>query len=234
MNYSKKYLNFDFFKEINSEIKAYLLGFIFADGCIIERHERKEYGFKIDASEKDKKILHLFQQYLNPYSNILTVKSHLFDGKACKPTNNIAFRNKQLYIDLQNLGCFPRKTYLENSIPNINEKYVNHFIRGYFDGDGCISYSLSSEYKRNKFIKRNRFTFFIVSKKSKMLIDIQSFFKKQNINIKIYHDNKKDVYYLKTSGIETISKIYDILYYDSNFFFERKRNIFKKSKLILR
>ena len=234
MNYNKKYLNYNFFNQIDSEIKAYLLGFIFADGCIIERHNRNEYGFKISISEKDKKMLHLFQQYINPYSKISIRAEHICMGTLTKKINSISFRHKQIYDDLNRLGCCARKTYLENSIPNMNKKYISHFIRGYFDGDGCISHSLSNEYKRNKFIKRNRFTFYIVSKKIKMLYDIQIFFKENNINIKIYHDLKKDVFYLKTSGTENVSKIYDLLYFDSNFFFERKRNIFKKSKLTLR
>ena len=45
--------------------------------------------------------------------------------------------------DLKALGCVPRKT-LNPVVPKVPDKYFHHFLRGLFDGDGCITYSKSS------------------------------------------------------------------------------------------
>ena len=51
--------------------------------------------------------------------------------------------NKHLWNSLNTLGCTPRKS-LTLQFPDINifssPELVKHFIRGYFDGDGCLSY----------------------------------------------------------------------------------------------
>ena len=38
---------------------------------------------------------------------------------------------------LINLGCVPRKSLII-TLPDIPKNLMHHFIRGYFDGDGCI------------------------------------------------------------------------------------------------
>ena len=42
--------------------------------------------------------------------------------------------------DLEKLGCVPNKSLILKR-PNIDNSLVNHFIRGYFDGDGCVSFN---------------------------------------------------------------------------------------------
>ena len=44
--------------------------------------------------------------------------------------------------DLMKLGVVPRKSLIAE-MPNINKSLVRHFIRGYFDGDGNISYTVN-------------------------------------------------------------------------------------------
>lgn len=51
--------------------------------------------------------------------------------------------SKHMFNTLTNYGCTTRKS-LTLKFPNINifknKNLIRHFIRGYFDGDGCISY----------------------------------------------------------------------------------------------
>ncbi len=44
----------------------------------------------------------------------------------------------KMFDDITKYGLFPRKTY-GNAYVQLSEKLMKHFIRGYFDGDGCIS-----------------------------------------------------------------------------------------------
>lgn len=50
--------------------------------------------------------------------------------------------NKHLWSTLNNLGCVPNKSLIL-TFPSIdifkNKDLIRHFIRGYFDGDGCFS-----------------------------------------------------------------------------------------------
>jgi hypothetical protein len=48
--------------------------------------------------------------------------------------------NKELHNDLIKLGCFPRKS-TKLPFPVIPQRYLSHFIRGYFDGDGSIHFN---------------------------------------------------------------------------------------------
>lgn len=47
--------------------------------------------------------------------------------------------NKHLWNTLNNLGCTPQKS-LTLKFPNIGSELFISFIRGYFDGDGCLTY----------------------------------------------------------------------------------------------
>jgi intein-encoded DNA endonuclease-like protein len=49
---------------------------------------------------------------------------------------------------LNNLGVTTAKTFTLR-FPDIPEKYISHFVRGYFDGDGCISCFHPSDYSDN-------------------------------------------------------------------------------------
>lgn len=60
----------DFFDIINSEEKAYLLGFFIADGCINKTTARSNGRFSINQSEDDKEIVKAFKKYLNVPNNI--------------------------------------------------------------------------------------------------------------------------------------------------------------------
>ena len=50
----------------------------------------------------------------------------------------------ELINDLENLGLHQNKTFTLE-YPNIDEKLERHFLRGYFDGDGYVSYVDSSK-----------------------------------------------------------------------------------------
>lgn len=132
-------VNKQFFKVIDSEAKAYILGFICADGHI----DRKAHRIQFSLSIKDEEILykikelmestHPISHYLgtNPYKKSERVKTEM-----CK----LSINSKEL---VDSLSFFPdRKTYnLTGSIADqIPTNLLNHFLRGYFDGDGHLFY----------------------------------------------------------------------------------------------
>ncbi len=146
---TKYNFNRRFFSEINSEEKAYWLGFIAADGGI--RDSKDSFGLAISLAEKDGEHLMRFLQSIDSDHPI-----HLRKGGPgdCKGKDFIRqdqrwvfIGSKQLAQDLSLHGITPRKTYTL-SWPVIPEENYRHYLRGYFDGDGFWGVSLKDGGKR--------------------------------------------------------------------------------------
>lgn len=123
-------VNHDFFKKWTPNM-AYILGFIAADGCINYHKNFNLYRLSIGLQLSD--VLHL--------ENI--VKMMDSDKKVYRyPQRNVAslqITSKTIFNDLQELGINPRKSLTLGWLP-IPVGMENHFVRGYFDGDGCIHF----------------------------------------------------------------------------------------------
>lgn len=205
-----------FFSKIDSEIKAYLLGFIAADGNVYKHKHSNSYYLNINVHMQDLYIIELIQKYISPTSKI-----------QFKQKNNqykIAITSKQLFFDLGKLGIIPNKTYSEiNTLLKIPKYLRIDFIRGYFDGDGTVGV-----YKDKKQHDRYNYIFSIVSKKSLVLAHIMQ---ELNATLRLTYNLKTDVFYLRSNYKKSIKKLYFLLYTNANYFFRRKRNKFKKIKL---
>lgn len=154
----KKYIYDDtYFNVIDTEHKAYWLGFIMADGGIIQKSKNKPcLTLVINLQDSDYKHLEKFNNDLNGnlpirhfISKPVTIHSwtkdvHLSERPCCK----IEVNSKCLCQDLINHGVSRRKTLIENEpiIEDLN--LIRHFIRGFFDGDGCFSAVKPSNRKR--------------------------------------------------------------------------------------
>jgi len=200
---TKKY-NFDenYFSNIDSEEKAYFLGYLFADG----NNNIKEKKVTLHLHKKDLVILDKFALLLKLQSPIkITNKGHIV----------LLINSPKISQDLYNLGCTNQKTFTLKFPDTLPNNLIHHFIRGYFDGDGCICYS------------DTKLHFNLVSTEN-FITEVQKLF----INIiglnktKIVKNGK--VYILRYSGNINCWKIMNYLYQDSNIFLERKFNIFKK------
>lgn len=133
-------LKADYFKEINTEEKAYYLGFIFADGSI------SEYGFSISINEKDSYLLDNFRKAINSKGVITTsirgkssMSRFVINGK----------KHKKFYDNLNKYGIVPNKTKNTFHLPyeKIPKKYWKDFLRGLIDGDGWVIKTAENRYK---------------------------------------------------------------------------------------
>lgn len=137
--------NENYFENINTEIKAYLLGFIYADGFVGVHND-----FCISLSDKvddNLKILKLLQDELEIDCDLIY---HSVD-KNGNGKYTLKFSNKKIVNDLNTHGVFTCKSLNMQDIPNINNDLFNHFIRGYFDGDGSICTYYDSYDKRQRY-----------------------------------------------------------------------------------
>ena len=118
--------NIKFFSDHN-ENSCYWAGFILADGCI------RKNVLHIKLSKKDKSHL---EKFLKSIESNYTIKDYENDysGASCVSISGNWYKSDLF----NNFGITERKTF-EVKYPNIPEKYDKHFIRGIFDGDGCIT-----------------------------------------------------------------------------------------------
>lgn len=140
--HNRSLINHNFFQVWSPEM-AYVLGFIFADGAIedVQKSSRTCY-ISIITSSKDLNILEKIRTVMNSshkfYKRQARIQTYA-DGKQYLSKNCFIFRigSKLMYNDLLKLGVTPRKS-LTILFPNIPLGYQSFFLRGYFDGDGCI------------------------------------------------------------------------------------------------
>ena len=137
-------INHDYFENIDSEHKAYWLGFIYADGSITKKvYEKGSYTYRLrmELMFEDKYILE--QMALDLESDLKPKEyyndtSHFEGYNKPKHTAYIMFSSKKMGEDLVKLGVMPNKTLILKSLPSIPDNLMKHFIRGYFDGDGSV------------------------------------------------------------------------------------------------
>jgi hypothetical protein len=120
-------VNHEFFKAWSHDM-AYILGFWFADGCICHQYG-SGYRFRICQHKRDKYLLKkiAFAMGASQYP-LCKVHDSCFE---------LSINSKTIYNDIKHLGGIERKSS-DVSFPLIPHKYISDFIRGYFDGDGCI------------------------------------------------------------------------------------------------
>jgi len=224
--------NHDFFEKIDSEIKAYLLGYFIADGCVsIEPKKNKKgeiYSYNkrmmLLVSVDDEEVIRYFQSYISPdtkirYSNNQT--GVIFR----KPQCSIKISSKKIVEDLSKLNIHPRKTQDANfsfDFDLISKDLHNHFIRGFFDGDG----GLVSKGKSIQFC----FTSLNFCKQ------IEQLFQELNLSINIsLKKGKNMVFYQLTinGGYSKIKIIKDYLYENANYYLKRKFDKFKIVNTVL-
>jgi len=130
--------NFDehyFDEEVDSEAKAYWLGFIFADGCVLWNERTGNYALQVGLQGRDKDHLVMLESDLSG--------SRLPDTDPRNGTVKLVWYSKYLARQVMNLGIEPRKSGTE-SLPLFPPNLARHFWRVVFDGDGCLTTQIKS------------------------------------------------------------------------------------------
>jgi hypothetical protein len=203
--------NFDenYFESIDTEDKAYFLGFIVADGCISD----KTNTIKIIQKEID--ILYEFKKYINSDGGIFTSKN--------RNISSFSVSSAKTKNDLQKLGIHSNKTMVVK-YPSIPDNLQNHFMRGVFDGDGCIT--LRTDKRDNQ--QRGQ-----VNICSGSYDFIKDYYDKLVLFANLSGRNKircpKGTYHVVDwGGLSDVENIYNFLYKDSTIYLNRKKETFEK------
>lgn len=223
-------INENIFDNINNRESAYILGLYMADGCIT-----RDNKFNLSLKEEDLEILIKVRDFISPISK-LNYKPKYINKKTGIITNPmylLSFKCNHIADTLNKLGLGYNKTYLEKSIKNIVPKeFMWDFIRGYFDGDGCVSKSLVSKThilkdRTTKTYTHTNIIFKITSKTKLILDEIKDFFIEEGINISVYPD--RESFTIGNHSLKDLITIYNKLYLTNpNFFMLRKQIKFKE------
>lgn len=205
-------VNEEYFDVIDTEEKAYWLGFLYADGYIRERKCGKSLELKL--SIKDKSHLELFKKCINSTHRILTSFNNVKykNGVSKSEMCHIAIYSTKLVESIKTKGIHERKTFTIRK-PNIHSGLMRHFIRGYFDGDGSFSFN------PEKYSVKTQ----IVSASDEFRKFIMSELGDNNIKINLYSNIKLQI----QSKIDN-KKFYDYIYCGSKIYLKRKKEKYEK------
>jgi len=190
---------FNNYSDINIQ---YWLGVIASDGCITRN--------RLVFEAKDKEWVENFRDFLNPKINITITQP-----KRGNTLYRMSCGVKGLKEELFKYGIIPNKSLvLEWKMP-----ITNHFLRGIFDGDGCITLTSKTKY-----------ALISICSGSKIFLEqIQIFLEEKDIHSVIsteIKDRKNPLYYLSIHNLKDKQKMYYLLYDNTNFFLKRKEKKF--------
>lgn len=133
------YRNRYYFDSIDTQNKAYILGLLFADGSNIESHN----SIVLSLQEQDGYLVEAVKRELEYTGPIYFIKLH---DKNIRYKNQcrLCVNDERLSHALATLGIVNNKSLIAQFPGYIPDDLMHHFIRGYFDGDGSVSYSTTS------------------------------------------------------------------------------------------
>ena len=207
---SKYTVDVRFFDSIDTEEKAYIIGFILADG-----HISKQGSLIITLHKRDIDILEKIRVAMKSDYPIKPERekyvSLIISSKTlCDKLNFYGFNNRKTYgFDFDKLLTF---------IPNT---LIPHFIRGMFDGDGCIAYY------QYPYMKKHSFHFGFTG----LLNVVEYVYKYLDLHTKLTKETDL-VYTCTTKDVNHILNIKNVLYNNATIFLQRKYKVFSEIEKI--
>lgn len=207
-----RHMNYEYFKNIDTQNKAYFLGLFHADGSCTTRVRGKyeELRFQISLQKKDSLLLELFCKEVQLESSRL---KH-YKSKRINESDYV-----KLYIADKRFTQYLKDLKEETLIDRIPINLIPHFIRGFFDGDGSIYVRRNS---KKIFYYAFSFTCFSWIKNtilSTLPFEVKARVDKRSENLTTIESNKQ----------ANIIALFEYMYKDSEIKLERKYLKFKEA-----
>lgn len=208
VKHQERFFDEDFFKTIDTEQKAYWLGFLFADGCI--RNNGKNHQVVLELCKADKFHLDKF---------IKDLKSNLeIHYRKNRDTGTIRISSKKMVNDLIRYGCIPNKTnngFFSKDLLEFDITLKNAFIRGFFDGDG--------------YVDKKRYRIILTLKSSSIMESLHKMLIPYGCKIV----NEKSYYRLVIENKKGYYDFLDDIYSNATVFLDRKYEIYINRRALL-
>lgn len=185
------------FQTIDSEISAYTLGLITADGSV-----NNQYMVSIELQASDKELLDQINNRMFKHTGTIIPARNQFRLSVC---------GKQICENLRQYDVIPNKTYSLLHLQRFEEPMMQHYLRGLFDGDGVCAKNES--YLRVGYCGYNR----------EFVEDFQDYFV-NNLGLKKNQlFNTGNSWNCSWGSREDLTKFYNYLYQDATIFLSRKK-----------
>ena len=201
------------FDTIDTEEKAYWLGFMYADGNISSKGHRLE----MNLSANDVGHMIKFQNFLKLKNDIRIDAQGTSDKFKCR----LSVRNKHLWEMLNEKGCIPCKSLIlkfPTETVFSSKNLIYDFIRGYCDGDGSLGFY---DYKNTKSSSLSIVGTYEFLEKARLFLGINGYIRNKSCK-----NWQNKAYELRYSGINA-RKVARLLYENSNVYLDRKYKIYE-------
>ena len=211
--------NENFFEVIDTEEKAYWLGFIYADGYIT-KPKQSSFMLGITISIKDVEHLELFKKHIEATHPIRRYEAHTQYNSS--DYVRIEIKGDKIVQDIQKLGVYFQKTEIltfptEEQVP---QHLLHHFVRGYMDGDGYITTSgHDGKVLKIGFCGTKEF---LEGLKQRMDLKDKKLYQKKEIKERGTNNYSLDYSSLQAKNLGTN------IYKDATIYLKRKKDIFDK------
>lgn len=212
-------INENFLETIDSPEKAQVLGILFADGSVSSTNKL----ISLRLNKNDSEYLEKIKSIIGSNKPLYFLKGSRFISPLNKKTYK---RNDTAILDITNKifynfaiknGLVPNKKQLNVHMPPLNPILNKFFILGYFEGDGCITWT------KNTFTLQFAGCYNLCSDIKKIIYD--------QLQIDGSITKTASIYILSYKRINDIIKIISWLYQDCTFKMKRK---YEKCKLLMK
>jgi len=218
-------INKNFFDVIDTENKAYWMGFIWCDGYCIKRIRDKgkiEYSFKLSLQESDIGHLEKLKKDINSDYDIkiyyLPKNAFRTDQKECRFLVGNQYFGKLLQ---EKYGLIPHRSDPSKVCNEIPKIFYKDFIRGILDADGSLSkyviHKTHNKYSVSFSTYQNLIRWILKILKEENIIEIE--------DRKLGRRNKEgdgECRSVSFTGRNQSLRVLDYLYKNSNVYLDRK------------
>ena len=198
-------LRINYFKKIDTEIKAYLLGLFTAEGCVYAKNNSKLFNIQLQTDDS----------YMIEYiKDELKAPRKIVQDKRDK-SSSISIINDIFVQNLIDNGVTEGKS--DRFFPKISESLIPHYIRGLFDGDGSIVIRKAHSYGSSM-----RCCVVLLAH-SKLIHQIKEYLEeKLGLSRLNLCSDGGDAYSIRYSKRKDFLAVTDFMYSNANLFLKRK------------
>ena len=192
-------LNENYFNDIDSYEKAYWLGFLYADGCV--RNEYRKRTLDLCLKSEDSYHINNLSRALGSNATarkrVAKIKDKEYSAHRC------CWNSKKLVDALEKHGCVQNKSLILEFPKELKKELISDFIRGYFDGDGCV-YCYNYEAGTTKGVQ--------IIGTDKFCKELSTILSDFNIKNTVYKPKNKNYFEIRIYGKEYVKNFYVKMY----------------------
>ena len=199
-NYAKLTYREDYFSKIDTKEKAYIIGFILGDGCVMKNGQ-----IDISISLRDREILDFM---VSEFGGRVRVSTRTDPSTKRFPKATLKIGNKSIGRDIGRL--MGGRTKKERHIPRIRRDLEPYMVQGFFDAEGCITWGYRKD--RGRIWQKVSFT-----SQYKLLIGIQDILCKNGITSAVRKKSGEACHVIEIGQPQNVMRALHYIYHDPNF-----------------